>query len=103
MGRAENRALKKKGYTDRDIRAIQDDALYKKAFEEGVRQGIRVFYYMSAYTINYKLDFGRTRLQRIMGYIINNVDAYRTGHLTAEDFRTIQEEMHNLGIKMLKG
>lgn len=101
MSRAEKRAMKRNGLSDRDIRAIEDEKLYQEAFKKGMREASSILFYMTAYTINYKLSFGRDRLQRIMRAIYNNVDAFRTGHLTPEDYQDIKKQMHELGVKMI--
>ena len=76
----------------------------EEAIEAGAKQGARtaidVIMYMTAYTINYKLGFGKKRLQRIMYHIIDNIDAYNTGHLTHSDYIEIKKEMNKLGFYM---
>ena len=76
----------------------------EEAIEAGAKQGARtaidVIMYMSAYTINYKLGFGKKRLCRLMAQIIDNIDAYNTGHLTHADYETIKKEMNKLGFYM---
>ena len=76
----------------------------EEAIEAGAKQGARtaidVIMYMTAYTINYKLGFGKKRLQRIMYHIIDNIDAYNTGHLTHSDYVEIKKEMNKLGFYM---
>lgn len=84
-------------------KAIMDRTLsesYTAGYKEGMKAVSEIVYYMAAYTINYKLGFGRKRLQRIMHYIYNNIDAYRTGHLTTSDYDVIKSKMNKLGIKM---
>lgn len=84
-------------------KAIMDRTLsesYTAGYKEGMKAVSEIVYYMAAYTINYKLGFGRKRLQRIMHDIYNNIDAYRTGHLTTSDYDVIKSEMNKLGIKM---
>ncbi len=76
----------------------------EEAIEAGAKQGVRtaidVIMYMTAYTLNYKLGFGRKRLCQIMYHIIDNIDAYNTGHLTHADYETIKKEMNELGFYM---
>lgn len=84
-------------------KAIMDRTLsesYTAGYKEGMKAVSEIVYYMAAYTINYKLGFGRKRLQKIMHDIYNNIDAYRTGHLTTSDYDVIKSEMNKLGIKM---
>ncbi len=100
MNRQERRRLEKKN--DKTVVLQQ---YREEAFEEGRKTGmhdvLEITFYMVAYTLQYKLGFGRKRLQWIMQAIYNNIDAYRTEHLTPEDFQTIIEDMRqNYGIKL---
>lgn len=99
MNRSKRRALEKKYGKDFAMQKYREEAIEAGA-KQGVRSAVDVILYMVAYTLNYKLGFGRKRLQRIMYHIVDNVDAYNTGHLTPEDFRTIKEEMKKLGFCM---
>lgn len=54
---------------------------------------IEVILTMVAYTIQYKLGLGKKRLPEIMGYIMDNIDAFNTGHLNHEDFKYIKKEL----------
>lgn len=67
---------------------------------QGVKTAIDMIMYMTAYTINYKLGFGKKRLARIMHHIIDNIDAYNTGHLTHEDYVEIKKQMNEMGFKI---
>ena len=68
--------------------------------KQGARTAIDMIMYMTAYTINYKLGFGNKRLCRLMEQIIDNIDAYNTGHLTHSDYEEIKKEMNKLGFYM---
>ena len=68
--------------------------------KQGARTAIDIIMYMTAYTLSYKLEFGSKRLCRIMEQIIDNIDAYNTGHLTHSDYETIKKEMNKLGFYM---
>lgn len=78
---------------------------YREEVEEqgrifGVKSAINVILYMTAYTINYKLGFGRKRLLRIMSQIIENIDCYRTGQLDPNDYQEIIRMMNKLGFRV---
>lgn len=100
MNRAERRRAEKQGVSKKAIidKTLQD--AYEQGYKAGMKQVVEITFYMVAYTINYKLGFGRKRLQDIMKAIYNNIDAYRTGHLEVADYDTIKEEMENLGVRM---
>ncbi len=94
MNRAERRRL------GRDIKPTTS-AEYEAGYKRGMESTTDILFYMTAYTIQYKLDLDKEKLQEIMMAIFNNVDAYRTGHLAPEDFDTIREEIRlEYGIKL---
>ena len=90
MNRLERRKLEQKGYSKAVVMKQYCDELYDRAFNDGMKHVEDVVFYMTAYTIQYKLGFGNKRLCRIMHDIFNNIDAFRTGHLTKSDFATIK-------------
>jgi hypothetical protein len=96
MNRAERRRLKRN--EDKPPRTSVE---YEQGFHDGMAHATEVLFYLTAYTIQYKLGFGKERLQKIMYAIFNNVDCFRTGHLEPRDFDTIREEMRlKYGIKL---
>lgn len=100
MNRSERRRAEKQGMSKKAIidRTLQD--AYEKGVKEGMRATVEITFYMTAYTLNYKLGFGRKRLQKIMFDIFNNIDAYRTEHLSSADYDTIKAEIEKMGVKM---
>lgn len=98
MNRAERRRLACKGISDRDIRAIELEKAYQKGVTDGMKESVEIVFYMTAYTINYKLGFGAKRLQQIMFDIYNNIDAFRTEHLEKIDYAEIKKQMNKLGV-----
>jgi hypothetical protein len=106
INREESRKLKKQGVSDFSIRLMEEDRAYKrgleKGFKDGMREAIDIMFYITAYTLNYKLDLGRVRLPRTMRWIYNNIDSFRTGHLTHEDMENIRKEMKALGVVLKK-
>ena len=72
---------------------------YSKGLKEGMRQVGEVLYIMTAYTLEYKFELTQEELAQTMFWIYNNVDSFRTGQLTTEDFFEIKKEMEQKGIK----
>ena len=96
MNRAEKRKCAKqhgKAYANKKYR--------EEAVAEGLKQGVRtsidMILYMTAYTINYKLGFGKKRLNWIMYHILDNIGAYNSGHLSLQDYDEIKKQMNKLG------
>lgn len=100
MNRAERRKLGKQGVSNKAIMDRTLSETYTAGYHEGMKAVSDITFYMVAYTLNYKLDFGKKRLQRIMRDIYNNIDAFRTGHLTTSDFDVIKSEMNKLGVSI---
>lgn len=60
---------------------------------------VDVMIVMTAYTLNLE-GYGKKRLPKIMERVLNNIDAFRTGHLMPEDFDVIKDEIKKLGVKI---
>lgn len=95
MNRAERRRQERLGVSEAHIMQEYRKDAYDEGFKAGMRSAIEIPFYMSAYTIQYKLGFGKKRLQELMRAIYNNIDAYRSGHLEPQDYDTIVEQMQN--------
>lgn len=102
MNRQERRKMERQGVSKKTLmdRTILDT--YEKGYKEGMKAVSEIVFYMTAYTLQYKLDFGKKRLQAIMKSIYGNIDAYRTKHLNTQDYETIKSEMENkYGVKIV--
>ena len=100
MNRQERRRLARQGASESYIEKRRKDEAYDKAFDDGMLKAIEITFYMTAYTLNYKLGFGRKRLVETMGWIYNNIDAFRSGHLSRFDFDTIKKEIEDMGVRL---
>ena len=102
MNRAERRKLEKKGLNTNSIMTRYREEAYDDGFHAGMKHVEDVMFYMTAYSIQLEFNLGKKRLQRAMRRLFNNIDAFRTGHLSPEDFQTIKEEMQNkYGVNLL--
>lgn len=100
MNRSERRKYSKLGVSKKTIMDKTLSDVYEQGVKDGMKSVTEIVFYMAAYTINYKLGFGKERLQKIMKEIYNNIDAYRTKHLTPSDYNTIVSEMNKLGVSI---
>ena len=75
--------------------------------EELVLEYLDIYSIATAYTLNYVCGLGKKRLPEVMERIWNNVDSFRSGHLSLEDcigelkragidFRTIVRDQERL-------
>lgn len=98
MNRSERRKYSKLGVSNKTIMDKTLSDTYEQGYKAGMKSVSDIVFYMTAYTINYKLGFGKERLPKIMKEIYSNIDAYRTKHLTPSDYNTIVSEMNKLGV-----
>lgn len=100
MNRQQRRKLARQGASEDYIEKRRKDDIYEEGYKEGMLKAIEITFYLTAYTLNYKLGFGRKRLVQMMEWIYNNIDAFRTNHLTPEDFETIKKEIEDMGVRL---
>lgn len=103
MDRAELKRLKKAALSSNPIEL----GVWASNFENSIRKEFEKRYldelYLSvenfatatAYTLRYTCGFGKKRLPEVMERIWNNVDSFRTGHLSVED---CENELKEFGI-----
>lgn len=95
MNRLQKRKQAKMYNTPAKFNAMINNERYfmKQQLEYRKSQYVEVILTMVAYTIQYKLGLGKKRLPEIMGYIMDNIDAFNTGHLNSDDFKEIKKEL----------
>lgn len=96
MNRQRKRELERKYGTGFAMQKYRDEVM-QQGIDKGIHNTISMVLYMTAYTLNYKLGFGKKRLIRIMTDIYNNIDSYRTGQLDPKDYKEIINMMNQLG------
>ena len=93
----------KRNMTDLEINNKAREHGFNAGYEKGLKMGMHqmgeILYIMTAYTLEYKLELSQEDLVKIMMWIYNNVDSYRTGHLSLEDFYEIKKEMEQKGVR----
>ena len=57
----------------------------EKETKEAIDQYLDIYSIATAYTLRYVCGFGKKRLPEVMQRIWNNVDSFRTGHLSFDD------------------
>lgn len=93
MNRKERRNYEKRYGTTPLLEKIKQEGI-----KEGRAQALDLILTMVAYTIDYKLELDKDELCTLMDSIMLNIDAYRTDHLSAQDFVTIKQELAEKGI-----
>ena len=96
MNRQRKRELERKYGTGFAMQKYRDEVM-QQGLQQGAKNTVSMVLYMTAYTLNYKLGFGKKRLIRIMTDIYNNIDSYRTGQLDPNDYKEIVNMMNQLG------
>lgn len=69
----------------------------EKEIKEALSENVDIMMIATAYTLRYVLGYGKKRLPELMHRILNNIDSFRTGHLSLED---CIEELKQYGIDM---
>lgn len=69
----------------------------EKEIREALSENVDIMLIAVAYTLRYVCGFGKRKLPEVMHRILNNIDSFRTGHLTLED---CIEELKEYGIDM---
>lgn len=64
--------------------------------EKRIMEYLDIYSIAVAYTLRYTCGFGKKRLPEVMQRIWNNVDSFKTGHLSLED---CIEELYDNGIE----
>lgn len=64
--------------------------------EKRIMEYLDIYSIAVAYTLSYVCGFGKKRLPEVMQRIWENVDSFKTGHLSLED---CIEELYNKGIE----
>lgn len=96
INRAKRRKYEKLYGKEFTMQKYREEAIEAGA-KQGARTSIEMILYMTAYTINYKLGLGKKRLPLLMSQIIDNIDAFNTGHLSLQDYDEIKKQMNELG------
>lgn len=65
---------------DRDM-----DAHYNKLFNARINEYLNIYSITVAFTAHYDLGLGKKRLPEFMQRVWNNIDCFKTGHLSLED------------------
>ena len=74
---------------------------YDQGFTNGMQNVVDITFYLTAYTLSYKLELSKEELQQLMKAIYNNIDSFRSGHLEPRDYDTIVKQMREeYGIKI---
>ena len=101
MNRQERRKQEKLGISKVDIMNTYRKEAYNEGYSAGMRSVVDITFYMTAYTLSYKTEYSKEELRELMRAIYTNIDSYRTGQLSPEDYTTIEEQMRNeYGIKL---
>lgn len=93
MNREERRIYERKYGKLAAMQKYREDAI-----QEGRNQSLEMILLMTAYTLDYKLEIDNEKLKDIINIILLNIDSYRTGQLTYDDYQYIKQEMAKKGI-----
>lgn len=99
LTKRQEKRLQKVFNNPKQLRKWVDDVYSDMLNKCEVKTQRKIFYYLDlysiavAYTLHYVCGFGKKRLPEVMQRIWNNVDSFKTGHLSIDD--CIQELREN--------
>lgn len=102
MNRAERRKQEQMGMSKAHVMQEYRREAYDEGYKRGMQDVVDITFYLTAYTLSYAID-GMTneKLQEVCRRIYNNIDSFRSGHLTPQDYDAIVEQVRNeFGIKL---
>jgi len=88
MNREERRKLEKTNSKLSVMQRYRQEA-YDLGYKAGQHDVVDITLYMMAYTLTYKTDFTKEQVGELVYAVYDNIDAYRTEHLTPEDYKEI--------------
>lgn len=75
---------------------------YQQAYDDGYKAGmyneIEITYNLLAYTLTYKTGYSTKRIKQLLHDLYFNIDSFRTGQLSPNDYDTICAELEKKGL-----
>ncbi len=105
MNRERRRAIAKTMNTPQKMEMLVDKLVYertidlKKEYDEKLVGYIEVFIVMLCYILEAE-DIEIQRIPEIASRVLFNIDSFRTGELTTEDYKTIKKQVQEWGVKL---
>lgn len=105
MNRQRRRAIAKTMNTPQKMEMLVDKLVYertidlKKEYDEKLVGYIEVFIVMLCYILEAE-DIEIERIPEIASRVLFNIDSFRTGELTTEDYKTIKKQVQEWGVKL---
>lgn len=105
MNRQKRRAIAKTMNTPQKMERLVDELVYertidlKKEYDKKLVGYIEVFIVMLCYILEAE-DIEIERIPEIASRVLFNIDSFRTGELTTEDYKTIKKQVQEWGVKL---
>ena len=100
MNREERRRQERLGVSQQSIYQRYREDAYNAGWFDGMRHEVEITFNMLAYTLSYKTGYSTKRLKELLHALYNNIDSYRTNHLTPEDYDIICKELADKGMTL---
>jgi hypothetical protein len=104
MNRAKRRELAKRINTPQKLEQLVEATTRERTadiineYRQKIVDYTEVMVVITAYVLNLE-GYGKKRLPKIINRILMNIDSFRTGELTPEDYQIIRKEMEDMGVK----
>lgn len=100
MNRAERRRQERLGVDTRNIMEQYRQEAYSAGYMAGMAHEIEVTFNMLAYTLSYKTDYPKEKIQELLRTAYLHIDSFRTHQLLPEDYDTICKELEEQGTSL---
>ena len=98
MNRAERRRYSSLGVSNKMIMDKTLSDMYEQGFKDGIKHTYKSVITILFYVIKNHLRISKENYQSLFLRCMENIDAFRTGHLETNDYETIVKEMNKLGV-----
>lgn len=100
MNRQERRRQERLGVSQQSIYQRYREDAYNQGWHDGMAHELEITFNILAYTLTYKTGYSTKRIKELLHDLYNNVDSFRSGHLTPEDYDTICKELEEKGLTL---
>ena len=100
MNRAERRRQERAGVSIGKTMSQYREEAFSAGYMAGMAHEIEVTFNMLAYTLTYKTDYPKEKIQELLRTAYLHIDSFRTHQLLPEDYDTICKELEEQNISL---
>ena len=73
---------------------------YDAGWHDGMNHELEITFNILSYTLTYKTGYSKKRIKQLLHDLYFNIEAFRTNHLTPQDYDTICKDLEKDGITL---